>query len=66
MITTKKGKSHKLNFRIGVKQGMYTRGIPEYNKLGVNQWMEAMRSGMQSYWEKKRRWSYSATSIRSI
>lgn len=30
MITTKKGKSHKLNFRIGVKQGMYTRGIPEY------------------------------------
>ena len=52
MITTKKGKSHKLNFRIGVKQGMYTRGIPEYEKLGVNQWMEAMRSGMQSYWEK--------------
>ena len=52
MITTKKGKSHKLNFRIGVKQGMYTRGIPEYDKLGVNQWMEAMRSGMQSYWEK--------------
>ena len=52
LITTKKGKSHKLNFRIGVKQGMYTRGIPEYDKLGVNQWMEAMRSGMQSYWEK--------------
>ena len=46
MITTKKGKSHKLNFRIGVKQGMYTRGIPEYDKLGVNQWMEAMRSGI--------------------
>ena len=41
-----------MNFRIGVKQGMYTRGIPEYDKLGVNQWMEAMRSGMQSYWEK--------------
>ena len=52
MITTKKGKSHKLNFRIGVKQGMYTRGIPEYEKLGVNQWMEAMRSGMQSYYQK--------------
>ncbi len=32
---------------------MYTRGIPEYEKLGVNQWMEAMRSGMQSYWEKR-------------
>lgn len=52
LITTKKGKSHKLNFRMNMKQGIYTRGIPEYDKLGVGQWMEAMRSGWQSYIEK--------------
>ena len=52
MITTKKGKSHKLNFRMNVKQGMYTRGIPDYKKLGVNDWMQTLRSGWQSFFEK--------------
>ena len=38
MITTKKGKSHKLNFRIGVKQGMYTPpNTPKPRKVSGNQ-----------------------------
>ena len=57
LINTKKGKNHKLNFRMNVKQGTYTRGIPEYDKLGMNQWMETMRSGWQSYFEKDAKYS---------
>lgn len=53
LVTTKKGKSGKLNFRLNVKQGMYARGIPEYDKLGVTDYMNVMRSGLQSYYEKR-------------
>ena len=41
LITTKKGKQGKLNINLDIKQGTYTRGIPEYDRLGVNDWMEA-------------------------
>ena len=64
MITTKRGKSSKVNFRANVKQGMYTRAIPQYSKLGINDWMETMRSGYQSYFEKDRKQS-AATAFNS-
>ena len=41
LITTKKGKQGKLNINLDIKQGTYSRGIPEYDRLGVNEWMEA-------------------------
>ena len=41
LITTKKGKQGKMNVTFDVKQGIYMRGIPEYDRLGANQWMEA-------------------------
>ena len=41
LITTKKGKQGKLNISLDIKQGTYSRGIPEYDLMGVNQWMEA-------------------------
>lgn len=52
LVTTKKGKSKKLNVRLNVKQGTYSRGLPEYEKLGIGDFMEVMRSGYQSYFEK--------------
>ena len=42
IITTKKGKSGKLNVRLNTKQGVYTRGIAEYDRLGADPWMETM------------------------
>lgn len=57
LVTTKKGKSHNLNVRLNVKQGTYSRGLPEYEKLGISDFMEVMRSGYQSYWEKDKGYS---------
>ena len=41
LITTKKGKQGKLNMTADIKLGTYSRGIPEYERLGATQWMEA-------------------------
>ena len=41
LITTKKGKQGKLNVSLDIKQGTYSRGIPEYDRLGVRDWMNA-------------------------
>ena len=41
LITTKKGKQGKLNINLDIKQGTYSRGIPEYDCLGAREWMEA-------------------------
>lgn len=41
LITTKKGKQGKLNVSLDIKQGTYSRGIAEYDRLGVRDWMEA-------------------------
>ncbi|MEG0517843.1 MAG: TonB-dependent receptor [Bacteroidales bacterium] len=41
LITTKRGKSEKFSLRASVQQGLYTRGIPEYDRLDADEWMEA-------------------------
>ena len=40
LITTKKGKQGKLSVTFDMKQGTYSRGIPEYDRLGAREWME--------------------------
>lgn len=41
LITTKKAKSAgKIDVTLQIRQGMYTRGIPEYERLGANDWMQ--------------------------
>ena len=52
LITTKKGKSDKLNLRASIKQGMYTRAIPDYDMLDARSWMETMLLGWNSFWQK--------------
>ena len=49
LITTKKGKQGKLNMTADIKLGTYSRGIPEYDRLGANQWMEAQWLNMKNY-----------------
>ena len=48
LITTKKGKQGKLNMTADIKLGTYSRGIPEYDRLGANQWMEAQWLNMKN------------------
>jgi len=42
LITTKRSKSKELNLRLWTKQGIYMRGISEYERLGTDDFMEAM------------------------
>lgn len=42
LITTKSGRgSNKPSITLQVNQGIYNRGIPEYERLGADDWMEA-------------------------
>ena len=49
LITTKKGKQGKLNMTADIKLGTYSKGIPEYDRLGANQWMEAQWLNMKNF-----------------
>ena len=49
IITTKRGKSDKATITASVNQGIYMRGIPEYDKLGANDWMEMYFEGYSNY-----------------
>lgn len=41
LITTKQGRSGKPSINLSINQGIYNRGIPEYNRLDSDPWMEA-------------------------
>lgn len=50
LITTKRGKEYgKTSISLSTNQGMYTRGIAEYDRLGADQWMEAEWLGLKHY-----------------
>lgn len=48
LIQTKKGKTGKLNVSLDIKQGTYSRGIPEYDRLNTTQWMEAQYQNLKN------------------
>lgn len=48
LITTKKGKSDKINLRASITQGVYNRGIAEYERIGADDWMEVMWKGYRN------------------
>ena len=48
LITTKKGKQGKLNMTADIKLGTFSRGIPEYDIMKANQWMEAQWLNMKN------------------
>lgn len=46
LITTKRAKNvGKVDVTLRIGQGMYTRGIPEYDRLAPNDWMQASFDG---------------------
>ena len=49
LITTKKAKyASKPNITLKVDHGFYRRGLPEYDRLGSDQWMEASWKAMKN------------------
>ena len=53
LITTKKGKGDRINFNVNINQGIYERGIKEYERMGTKEWMETMRLGYKNYLTQK-------------
>lgn len=50
LITTKKGKEYgKTSISLSTNQGIYNRGIAEYDRLGADQWMESQWTGLKNY-----------------
>lgn len=49
MITTKKGKSNQLSIRAAVNQGVYNRGVKEYERLDADEFMETMWLGYRNH-----------------
>lgn len=48
LITSKKGKQGRLNLTLDIKQGSYSRGIPEYNLTNAKQWMELQYQNLKN------------------
>lgn len=49
LITTKKGKMGRLNVNLDIKQGTYSRGIPEYDRVNAKQWMEVEYQNLMNH-----------------
>ncbi len=50
LITTKSGRgASKPSVTLQINQGIYNRGIPEYDRLGANEWMEEAWRAMRNY-----------------
>lgn len=50
LITTKRAKNlGTIDVTATIRQGMYNRGLPYYDRLDANQWMQAQFDGMVNY-----------------
>lgn len=49
LITTKRGKTGRLNVSLDIKQGSYSRGIPEYDLVNARQWMEVEYQNLMNH-----------------
>lgn len=48
LITTKSGRgSDRPTITLQINQGIYNRGIPEYERLGANQWNGNIMDGVE-------------------
>lgn len=48
LISTKRGKSDKVQVSASINQGVYNRGIKEYERLDAKEWMETMWLGYRN------------------
>ena len=50
LITTKSGRGvNKPSISLQINQGIYNRGIPEYDRLGADEWMETQWLALKNY-----------------
>jgi len=49
IITTKSGSSNKAQINLKVNHGFYNRGIPEYDRMGVTDFMEASWKALKNW-----------------
>lgn len=49
LITTRKGSSEGVNIRATINQGIYNRGMKEYDRVSPNDYMEVMWKGFRNY-----------------
>ena len=60
LITTKKGKGlGKTSLTLTMNQGLFTRGISEYDRLAANPWMEAQWTGLRNSYISGSNWDES-------
>lgn len=48
LITTKRGRNERLSVSATINQGLYNRGIQEYERMGANDFMETMWTGYRN------------------
>ncbi len=48
LITTKKSRNEGLNIRLNINQGIFERGLKDYDRLNANEFMEAMWMGYRN------------------
>lgn len=58
LITTKRAKKvGKVDVNLTISQGMYNRGLPKYETLGTDQWMEATYTGVYNQLRSTTDWA---------
>jgi TonB-linked SusC/RagA family outer membrane protein len=58
LITTKKAKKvGKVDVNLSINQGLYTRGIGQYDKLGTDEWMEQVWKGYYNQYATTTDWT---------
>ncbi len=53
LITTKQGNPGKIQMRLDIKQGIYTRGQGDYETMTPNEWMESEWTTIYNRWKSK-------------
>lgn len=48
LITTKSSRKHKFGLNVNIKQGIYSRGLNNYQTMGANDFMETMWAGYRN------------------
>ncbi len=63
IITTKKGKSDRVQLTASISQGVFNKGLHEYDKLDSFQYMETMWKGLRNYYMTSQPTVYPTTDV---
>jgi len=63
LISTKKGKTEGIGIRANINQGVYTRGMKEYDRVDPNDYMEVMWKGFRNYLKSSQPTKYTTDAL---